>query len=157
MNGLLVDFEKNGLEKSNNKTFKEIFELWLESYSTTVKEVTLLKNEIKFKKWILSVYGEMRIKEITVKHAQKIVNKWAKETDQYRVLHSSASRIFKYTMNLGTTDRTPLERVIMPKREKSKKEAVKVYSKEELKRLFDYLKSKEDRIEVITIKRYYAL
>lgn len=85
----------------------------------------------------------MRIKEVTVKHAQKIVNKWAKKTDQYRVLHSSAVRIFNYAMNLGTIDRNPLERVIMPKREKSNKEAIKVYSKVELKRLFNYLNSKE--------------
>ncbi|XUD03354.1 site-specific tyrosine recombinase XerC-family [Enterococcus sp. AZ177] len=113
LNRLLVNLEKNGLEKNNNETFKEIFELWFESYSTTVKEVTLLKNEIKFKKWILPVYGEMRIKEVTVKHAQKIVNKWARKTDQYRVLHSSAGRIFNYAMNLGTIDRNPLERVIM--------------------------------------------
>nr|WP_242596095.1 Arm DNA-binding domain-containing protein [Enterococcus plantarum] len=28
LNRLLVDFEKNGLEKNNNETFKEIFELW---------------------------------------------------------------------------------------------------------------------------------
>lgn len=143
LNRLLVDFEKNGLQKEHNETFKEVFELWFESYATTVKEVTLLKNEIKFNKWILPVYGDLRIRAITVKHAQKIVNKWAKKTDQYRILHSTASRIFKYAINLGIIDRNPLERVLMPQREKTIKETIKVYSKDELKKLFTYVDGKE--------------
>jgi len=36
----------------------------------------------------------MKIKDIDVATAQKIVNHWAKTTDQYRVLHSSASRVW---------------------------------------------------------------
>lgn len=74
LNRLLVDFEENGLKKETNETFQEVYELWYESYKTTVKEVTQLKIEIKFNKWILPKYGKFRIKEITVKHVQKILN-----------------------------------------------------------------------------------
>ena len=38
----------NGLQKEKNETFKQIYELWLETYQTTVKESTFLKTEIKF-------------------------------------------------------------------------------------------------------------
>lgn len=145
LNRLQVDYEKNGgLNKSSNETFQEVYELWFETYETTVKEVTKIKNEIKFKKWILPKYGKLRIKEITVKQAQKIVNDWAKVTDQYRVLHSTTSRVFRYAMNLGIIENNPLERVLMPKRETTqKKEPIKIYSKEELSKLFAYFKSLE--------------
>ena len=144
LNRLLVDFEKNGLKKESNETFKEIYELWYESYKTTVKEATQLKIEIKFNKWILPKYGDLRIKEITIKHIQKILNNWAKTTDQYKVLHSTVSRIFKYAMTLGITTNNPCELVIMPKRNVEKqKENAKTYSKEQLERLFDYLEAKD--------------
>lgn len=138
---LQVDFENNELQKDSKQTFKEVFELWLETYQTTVKEVTFIKTKIKFDKWILPKYGHMRIKEIDVSTAQKIVNHWAKTTDQYRVLHSSASRVFKYAINLGIIDRNPLEYVLMPKRikEAPRTEKIKVYTKQELKELFHYL------------------
>lgn len=143
LNRLLVDFEENGLKKETNETFQEVYELWYESYKTTVKEVTQLKIEIKFNKWILPKYGKFRIKEITVKHVQKILNQWSKTTDQYKVLHSTVSRIFKYAMTLGLITKNPCELVIMPNRNiEKKKDTVKVYSRDQLERLFKYLESK---------------
>lgn len=135
-----MDFEKNGLEKLTNETFQDVYDLWLEAYQTTVKEVTLIKTKIKFNKWILPKYGKLRMKEISVKNAKKIVNQWAKDTDQYRVLHSSASRVCKYAINLGTIERNPLENVLMPKREKERTDKkIKVYTRNQLKALFIYL------------------
>lgn len=138
---LQVDFEQNGLKKKTEERFKDVYELWLEVYQTTVKEVTLIKTEIRFDKWILPVYGNLKMSDVTTQQCQKIVNKWAKETDQYRLLHSSASRIFKYAINLGIITTNPLINVMMPKRKKEEitNESVKVYSKEELKKLFNYL------------------
>lgn len=52
--------------------------------------------------------GSLELKEITTKHVQKILNQWAKTTDQYKVLHSTASRIFKYAMTLGIITKTPV-------------------------------------------------
>lgn len=138
---LQVDYVSDGLKKGKEETFKEVYELWFEVYKTTVKEVTLIKTEIKFKKWLLPIYGNMKMKEVTTKHAQKIINQWAQETDQYRILHSSASRIFKYAINLGIIQSNPLSNVMMPqrKKEKVKDEHVKVYTKEQLNALFDYV------------------
>ncbi|MFS0939074.1 tyrosine-type recombinase/integrase [Enterococcus casseliflavus] len=138
---LQVEFEKNGLQQDTKQTFKEVYDLWLETYQTTVKEVTFIKTKIKFDNWILPKYGKMKIKDIDVATAQKIVNHWAKTTDQYRVLHSSASRVLKYAINLGMIDRNPLEYVLMPKRikEAPRTEKIKVYTKQELKELFHYL------------------
>ena len=142
---LQVDFDKEGLAQNKNETFQEVYDLWLESYKTTVKEVTFIKTEIKLRKWILPVYGPYRIREVTVKQAQKIVNKWAKETDQYRVLHSTAKRIFKYAISLGLISTNPLEHVMMPKRPTKKPaDSVKVYTKEQLAKLFNYVNSKGD-------------
>ncbi|HAP9270287.1 TPA: site-specific integrase, partial [Enterococcus faecium] len=91
---LQVDYDKNGIKKANNETFKEVYDLWLETYKTTVREATFMKTEIKFRKWILPKYGNLRVNEVTVKKAQQIVNSWAETTDQYKVLHSTSKRIF---------------------------------------------------------------
>ncbi|MGM0111066.1 tyrosine-type recombinase/integrase [Enterococcus sp. DIV0187] len=139
---LKLDFEKDGLVKKTNKeTFQDVYTLWLETYRTTVKEVTFIKTEIKFKKWILPHYGSLFIDKVTVKNAQKILNQWAKDTDQYRVLHSTAKRIFAYAVHLGLIQFNPLEHVMMPKRTRGNhtSDAIKVYSKEQIKILFDYL------------------
>jgi integrase len=138
-----LDYEENGLKKDEKETFKQIYELWVETYKTTVKEVTFIKNEIKFNKWILPVYGDLRIKEVNVKRAQQIVNAWAKETDQYKVLHSTAKRIFEYAISLGVIQYNPLAHIMMPKRPQKavSSEQVKVYSKEQLKTLFGYVNS----------------
>lgn len=140
---LKLDYEGNGLKKDEKETFKQVYELWLETYKTTVKEVTFIKNEIKFNKWILPVYGDLRIKEVTVKRAQQIVNAWAKETDQYKVLHSTAKRIFEYSISLGVIQYNPLAHIMMPKRPQKavSSDPVKVYSKEQLKTLFCYMNS----------------
>lgn len=138
---LKLDYEENGLQRDEKETFRQVYELWNETYKTTVKEVTFIKSEIKFNKWILPIYGDLRIKEVTVKRAQQILNTWAAETDQYKVLHSTAKRIFEYAINLGFIQYNPLAHVMMPKREsKATGDApIKVYSKEQLKTLFDYL------------------
>lgn len=139
---LKLDFENNGLIKDEKETFQQVYDLWLETYQTTVKEVTFIKTEIKFKKWILPVYGQLRIKEVTVKKAQKIINQWAKDTDQYKVLHSTAKRIFEYAINLGLIQYNPLAHIMMPKRIKTNdNDNVKVYSKQQLKALFNYLET----------------
>ncbi|HAQ7805704.1 TPA: site-specific integrase, partial [Enterococcus faecium] len=64
---LQVDYDKNGIKKANNETFKEVYDLWLETYKTTVREATFMKTEIKFRKWILPKYGNLRVNEVTVK------------------------------------------------------------------------------------------
>lgn len=138
---LKLDYEENGLQKDEKETFRQVYELWNEAYKTTVKEVTFIKSEIKFNKWILPVYGDLRIKEVTVKRAQQILNTWAAETDQYKVLHSTAKRVFEYAINLGFIQYNPLAHVMMPKREKKNNDGdqIKVYTKDQLKTLFDYL------------------
>ncbi|EGP4742926.1 site-specific integrase [Enterococcus faecium] len=140
---LKLDYEENGLQKDEKETFKQVYELWLETYKTTVKEVTFIKTEIKFNKWILPVYGDLRIKEVTVKRAQQIVNDWAKKTDQYKVLHSTVKRIFEYAINLGIIQYNPLAHIMMPKREKKVTDSgvIKVYTKEQLRTLFAYVNS----------------
>ncbi|MGC3595955.1 site-specific integrase, partial [Enterococcus faecium] len=59
-------------------------------------------------------------------------------------LHSTASRIFKYAMTLGIITINPCELVIMPNRNvEKKKDTVKIYSRDQLESLFQYLESKK--------------
>lgn len=140
---LQVEFEQKGLNKNENETFQQVYDLWIETYNTTVKEVTSLKTEIKFRKWILPKYGEMRINKVTVRMAQEIINQWAKETNQYKILHSTAKRVFEYAINMGIISTNPLSHVMMPKRQNDvKEEKIKAYTKDEVKKISEYLESK---------------
>lgn len=142
---LQVNFEKEGLcRKQNKTTFLEVYELWLETYRTTVIEATFIKNEIKFRKWILPHYGSLFIDKVTVKKAQKILNQWAKDTAQYMVLLRDTKCIFAYAVHLGFIQFNPLEHVMKPKRstKKQSSDVVKVYNKEQIKTLFSYLETK---------------
>ncbi|MCC9080124.1 hypothetical protein LOS21_13190 [Enterococcus faecium] len=49
-----------------------MYDLWLETYKTTVREATFIKTEIKFRKWILPKYGNLRVNEVTVKKPNKL-------------------------------------------------------------------------------------
>ena len=76
-----------------------------------------------------------------MKRAQQIVNAWAKETDEYKVLHSTAKRIFEYAISLGVIQYNPLAHIMMPKRPKKTLAAIRLrYTvKEQLKTLFSYM------------------
>ena len=49
LNRLLVNFEQNGLEKTYDETFQEVFNLWFENYQKTVKESNSFLCKIKYK------------------------------------------------------------------------------------------------------------
>src|SRR5699024_2219705 len=58
LNRLLVNFEQNGLEKTYNETFQEVFELWFENYQKTVKESTSIATERYMKLHVLPIIGD---------------------------------------------------------------------------------------------------
>lgn len=142
---LLIDYEKNGGLNSkptvNIKTFEELYNLWLESYQTTVKESTLIMVKSFFKNYILPKFGNMKLDKISIAQAQKAVNEWSKKNRNYSTILSYCSRVIKYAVSLELVDKNPFEYVVRPKA-KPKTDKKQFYTKDELQNVLDYL---EDR------------
>ncbi|MCJ0543368.1 site-specific integrase [Enterococcus cecorum] len=160
---LLIDYEKNGGLNSkptlNIKTFEELYNLWLESYQTTVKESTFIDTKRKFRLHILPKFGNMKLSKISIAQAQKAVNEWAKKLDSFDKLNSYCSRLMKYAISLELVDKNPFEYVIKPK-SKDKDDKIKFYTKEELQTILNYLESRthsEDELQRHQEFFYYCL
>lgn len=142
---LLIEYEKNGGLNSkptvNIKTFEELYNLWLESYQTTVKESTLIMTKNKFETHILPVFGKTKLDKISIPQAQKAVNEWAKKVRHFGLLNAYCSRLMKYAISLELVDKNPFEYVVKPK-VKDKKDKKLFYTKEELQTVLNYLESR---------------
>lgn len=148
LNRLLVDFEKNGLEKSNNETFKEVYELWYDNYRKTVKESTSIATERYMKLHVLPVFGECKIKHITPKMAQKAVNKWADKLQVYKVVLQYASKVTDYAITLEILESNPFERVSRPKVKRTRKEKeIKFYTSDQVQQVLCFLDHKVKQVK----------
>lgn len=148
LNRLLVDFEKNGLEKSNNDTFKEVYELWYDNYRKTVKESTSIATERYVKLHVLPVFGECKIKHITPKMAQKAVNTWADKLQVYKVVLQYASKVADYAITLEILESNPFERVSRPKVKRTRKEKeIKFYTSDQVQQVLSFLDNKVKQVK----------
>lgn len=59
--------------------FKELAEIWLPNYKTTVEEVTYTGTVSILKLHVYPEFGDKKIDKINVAYCQKVVNKWAQE------------------------------------------------------------------------------
>ncbi|WP_086350201.1 site-specific integrase [Candidatus Enterococcus clewellii] len=147
LNRLLVNFEKNGLEKKHNETFKEVYELWYESYRQTVKEATSIATERYIKLHVLPILGDCKINHITPAMAQKAVNVWADKLQVYKVVLQYAYKIADYAITLGIMEKNPFERVTRPKAKRTRDEKeIKFYTSDEVQQVLSYLEKKVHRV-----------
>lgn len=117
---LLLDVEENGLpsaERSqlSNPTFKELSDLWLENYKTTVKPSTFENVRSKVEKMTEEHFKEMKLKKITVAYCQKVVIELSKSYVLYNHYLSVINRIFKYAVLMDVINSNPFDKVIKPK------------------------------------------
>lgn len=151
---LLTEISNNGFSQHSNSTFKAVYELWFETYQTTVKESTAWKTKQIFDKHILPAFGNIKIKDITVGHVQKTLNAWAKSYSKFRTFLNYTSKIFKFAINLSLLNYNVCDRVMLPK-SKTKKKVNNYYNKEQLQAFFQAWE-KEDNLMHQTYFRLLA-
>ena len=146
---LLIDYEKNGGLNSkptiNIKTFEELYNLWLESYQTTVKESTLNNTKHFFDKHILPSLGKYKFDKISIPQAQKAVNEWAKKVKSYGLFLSYCKSVINYGISLELIKVNPFNHVIKPKKKDTdvlkelEKSDENFFTKDELQKILNYL------------------
>lgn len=129
---LLLSVEENGFTDHTSKpTFKEVANLWLESYETTVKPTTYQNTRKYLNILIKDYFSDIRIESISVSMMQQIVLKLSKRYTAYSLYLSVVNRVFKFAMSLGIVQANPVDRIIRPKQQPPKSEKIAL-TKEEL-------------------------
>ena len=129
---LLLSVEENGFtDHSSKPTFKEVTDLWLESYETTVKPTTYQNTKNYLNAIIENHFKEIRIESVSVAMMQKIVIDLSKKYVAYLSQLSIINRVFKYAVHLDIIQTNPVDRIIRPKQQKPRKEKIAL-TKEEL-------------------------
>lgn len=129
---LLLSVEENGFTDNSSKpTFKEVADMWLESYETTVKPTTYQNTKNYLEALIENHFKEIRIESVSVAMMQKIVIDLSKKYVAYLSQLSIINRVFKYALHLDIIQTNPVDRIIRPKQQKPRKEKIAL-TKEEL-------------------------
>ena len=132
-----------GYSQASDITFKELADMWLESYQLTVRESTFKLTEIMLEKHILPFLGHKKIVEITTLDCQRAVNSWSKEAVTFNKWIGLLQRILRYARNLQLIDSVPTEAIIMPRIKKADNSA-NFYTRDELRA---FLKSAEKTLD----------
>ena len=152
---LEVEVAENGFNSSpDNPTYQDLFDLWFDhSYKESVKESTYWNTSNIFRKHILPVLGDLKIKKIDVIFCQKLANQWA-ETSPKRYLRyiNYAGMVFKYAISLSTIVSNPMSNIITPTIQEESKEGREenFYDREEL---LDFL----NKMEAYSSQKVYML
>ena len=158
-----IAFLKNGstrFQASNITTYKELASLWWESYKHTVKPNTQLNVKRLLDNHILPLFGSYKLDKLTTPLIQNVVNKLADKTNKgeegaflyYDSLHALNKRILQYGVVMQAIPFNPAREVILPRNtQKAKREKIKHFDNQELKKFLDYL----DSLNLNKFRYYY--
>ena len=158
-----IAFLQNGstrFQASNITTYKELASLWWESYKHTVKPNTQLNVRRLIDNHILPLFGSYKLDKLTTPLIQNIVNKLADKTNKgeegaflyYDSLHALNKRILQYGVVMQAIPFNPAREVILPRNtQKAKREKIKHFDNQELKKFLDYL----DSLNLNKFRYYY--
>lgn len=144
---LQIEFSSGKLTRKNAtiKTFQELFDLWFESYQTTVKQSTATDCWWLYKRYVKPKFGKLKIEKINVPFCQKAVNYWHKRYRQYRHIKNLTAQILNYAINLEIIDSNPMKKIVVPRSLEQKSSEENFYTRDELKYFFECLESIGDK------------
>ena len=144
------DFKTNGKTVTKAvpvKNYKELAELWLESYEMTVKPQTFIATKRMLYNHLIPVFGDIKLDKLSVSYIQGFVNDLSKEFGHFGTVHSINKRVLQYGVSLQLIPFNPARDVILPKAVKTDNKAIKFIDYDNLKALMSYM-------EKISNKKY---
>lgn len=136
-------------DKPTITTYKQLVDLWWDSYKNTIKPNSRQSMEGTIRKHILPVFGDYKLDRLTTPIIQQQINKWANDANSgvsgafanYNLLNNINRRILQYGVTMQLLQHNPARDVIVPRKQQNKEQKVKFFSKQELKQFLDYLDS----------------
>lgn len=149
----ITTFRESGstrVQASTITTYKELANLWWESYKHTVKPNTQDYTRKVLNSHILPLFGDYKLNKLTTPLIHSIINKIAEKTNKgeagaylhYDKIHALNKRILQYGVVMQALPFNPAREVILPRNtQKSKRQKIKHFDNQELKTFLDYLNS----------------
>lgn len=139
-------------KKKTSYTFKEVYEIWFDSYQHTVEESSLLKIEGDFERRILPAIGHYRIDKIEHSDIQSLANEWGDFVNCSNWI-SSIRRMFTYanTPPLELNIKDPTANVVIPTPKRKKRDKI-FFEKEELKKFIDVLSEEKNLQKIVALR-----
>lgn len=107
----------NYFKPKDVKTVRDVYDLWIEQYSYTVKESSIYIIKNHFTSRILPMIGSYKVDDLTLGICQRAVNEWYKARPAtFNMLVVYASRLIEYAIKLELTDKNHFKRVTKPRR-----------------------------------------
>lgn len=146
---LELEYQRDGWKNDQNeiKKFSELFDVWFQSYEKTVKQSSATDAWWKYKRYIASEFGSLKLESISVPYCQKYVNKLSKKYREYRSIKNLVAQILNYAVSLELIDSNHMKKIIIPHSEFKPlhKKEENFYNKDELNYFFDCLKKIGDQ------------
>ena len=121
----------------SGKTFKDIKDLWYQNYKKNVSDVTLNNLTIQLKK--LDVFDEIKIKELKIHTLQKFFDDMNNSYGTKSFVRSILNMIFDFALKNEFIETNKIKFIELGKNEKVIQR--KIFTKEEIKTMFDNLAS----------------
>ena len=160
-----IAFQKDGCTRfkaSTIENYQELANLWWESYKHTVKPNTKINVKRILKNHVLPLFGAYKLNKLTTPLIQSIVNKLADKTNKgeegaflhYDSIHALNKRILQYGVTMQAIPSNPARDVVLPRNtQKAKRQKVKHFDNEELKKFLKYL----DTLDVSRYRYCYEI
>ena len=148
------DFKTNGSTVKKTvqvKTYKELAALWLESHRLTVRPHTFAVTRRQVNHHLIPEFGSMNIDKITPSSIQEFINQLAPKLVNFKEINSINRRILQHGVTLQLLTSNPARDVILPKKQKKGREAVKFIEPDNLKAFIDYA----EKLSTKSYKHYY--
>ena len=158
-----IGFQKDGCTRfkaSSIENYQELADLWWESYKHTVKPNTKINVKRILKNHVLPLFGAYKLNKLTTPLIQSIVNNLADKTNKgvegaflyYDSIHALNKRILQYGVTMQAIPSNPARDVVLPRNtQKAKRQKVKHFENEELKKFLGYL----DNLDSNRYRYYY--
>ena len=146
-----IGFQKDGCTRfkaSSIENYQELADLWWDSYKHTVKPNTKINVKRILKNHVLPLFGAYKLNKLTTPLIQSIVNNLADKTNKgeegaflyYDSIHALNKRILQYGVTMQAIPSNPARDVVLPRNtQKAKRQKVKHFDNEELKKFLGYL------------------
>ncbi|MBY4985862.1 tyrosine-type recombinase/integrase [Streptococcus suis] len=136
-------------DKPTITTYKQLVDLWWDSYKNTIKPNSRQSMEGTIRKHILPAFGDYKLDRLTTPIIQQQINKWANAANSgvsgafanYNLLNNVNRRILQYGVTMQLLQHNPARDVIVPRKQQNKEQKVKFFSNQELKQFLEYLDS----------------
>lgn len=118
--------------------YEDLYNRWMKTYETTVKESTLQKTLTNFKLHILPFFKDYKVKDIKPYMCQEFADSLKHKTNG-KHLFNEAKRVYQFAVRMDIVNKNPFNNVILPKF-KPKVIRDEYLTVKEVHALLDYLK-----------------